>query len=357
MFSIDNYLKEHRIALGEKIKNRRKIYLDIKYWGDLCDVSLGKNSDTTLNEIYNILIKLVQEKKIICPLSYRIYSELGKQKDINRLHETARIMEFLSENVIIISETERIDYELSYFLYAQNIDKNSLYEPNVFVWSKASFVMGLVTPEYLPFFSNQENEWLQKEFFKTIWEYSFSELINIMGVETNSELQNMPKNTVNAINKDKVNFEHELINPQNVYMIEMAGQLDFYREIIKNIFNKFATEETQSSHELGNNLEDNIQAIINMIYHVFAHDKMGTYLPTFDIGAKIHSTIRWNKTQKFKANDLDDIGHISTALPYYDYFFTEKSFGTLIKNIEYDKKYLCDVAWKPEEILSMLKQL
>jgi hypothetical protein len=304
----------------------------------------------------SILIKLVQEKKIICPLSYRIYSELGKQKDINRLHETARIMEFLSENVIIIFETERIDFELRSF-FTNIISKNPDYEPNVYVWSKASFVMGRVIPEDLPSFSNQENEWIQKEFFRAMWEYPFSELIKKMGAETNLELQSIPKNTVNTINKDKVYFEHELKNPHNVYMSEIAGQLDVYRDRIKNNFNKFATKMTKSSHELSNNPEDDIQPIINMIYHVFDYKKMGTYLPTFDIGAKIHSTIRWNKTQKFKANDLDDIGHISTALPYYDYFFTEKSFGTLIKNIEYDKKYSCDVAWKPEEILSMLKQL
>lgn len=356
MFSIDEYMIEHRLSLGKSIQNRKKIYLDTKYWGYLCDVSLGKNTDATLREIHNTLIKLFQEKKIICPLSYRIYSELRKQKDISRLHETAKIMELLSENVMIIYETERIDFELRSFL-ANIIKKNSEREADIYVWSKASFLMGHVIPEDLPFLSNQENEWIQKEFFKNMWEYSFSELINIMGVETNLELQNMPNNTANTINKDKVNFEHELINPQNVYMSEMAGQLDIYRESIKNTFNKFATEETKSSHELGNNPEDDIQPIINMIYQVFAHEKMGKYLPTFDIGAKIHSTIRWNKTQKYKANDFDDIGHIRTALPYYDYFFTEKSFCTLVKNIKYDEKYLCTVAWEPEEILSMLNQL
>lgn len=356
MFSIDNYMKEHRITLGESIKNRRKVYLDIKYWGDLCDVSLGKNIDTSLIEIYNILIRLVQEKKIICPLSYRIYSELRKQKDINRFRETSKMMELLSENVMILFETERIDYELLYFFYAQNMDQDLLYEPDIFVWSKASFVMGQVIPEN-PFLSNQENEWIQKEFFKAMWEYPFSELVNKVGVETNLELQNMSNNTVDTINKDKVHFEHELKNPHNAYMSEIAGQLDFYRERIKNNFSNVATKMTKSSHELGNNPEDDIQPIINMIYDMFDYQKMGIYLPTFDIGAKIYSTIRWNKTQKFKVNDLDDIGHVSTALPYYDYFFTEKSFCTLIKNIEYDKKYSCTVAWKPEEIFNMLNQL
>jgi hypothetical protein len=54
MFSIDEFMIEHCLSLGKSIQNRKKIYLDTKYWGDLCDVSMGKNTDTTLNEIYNI---------------------------------------------------------------------------------------------------------------------------------------------------------------------------------------------------------------------------------------------------------------------------------------------------------------
>ena len=63
------------------------------------------------------------------------------------------------------------------------------------------------------------------------------------------------------------------------------------------------------------------------------------------------------KNQNFKVNDLDDIGHVTTALPYYDYFFTEKSFSTLIKNVEYDKKYSCCVEWEPKVILNILKSI
>lgn len=136
MFSIDEYMKEHRLKLGKSIKNRFKIYLDTKYWGYLCDVSLGKNTDENLIEIYNLLIKLSKEKKIICPLSYRLYSELFKQKDINRFNETTKIMELFSENIIIMFETERINYELLNFLNKHIKGKDSVYESDIFVWRK-----------------------------------------------------------------------------------------------------------------------------------------------------------------------------------------------------------------------------
>lgn len=357
MFSIDEYMKEHRLKLGKSIKNRFKIYLDTKYWGYLCDVALGKNTDENLIEIYNLLIKLSKEKKIICPLSYRLYSELFKQKDINRFNETTRIMELLSENIIIMFETERINYELLNFLNKHIKGKDSVYESDIFVWSKVCYILGTSFPKSLPFLSDEKNEYIQKNFFEYIWEYPFSQMIKKISAEKKSNIIDSKKTTINNINKDKVKFEHELKNPHYVYMSELAGILTEYKEQIKNTFSNFATIETNSKKQMGNNHEDNIQPIINMIYNLFDNKKMNTYFPTFDIQAKMFSTIRWNKNQNFKVNDLDDIGHITTALPYYDYFFTEKSFSTLIKNVEYDKKYSCCVEWKTENILNILKQL
>lgn len=358
MFSIDEYMKEHRLKLGKSIKNRFKIYLDTKYWGYLCDVALGKNTDENLIEIYNLLIKLSKEKKIICPLSYRLYSELFKQKDINRFNETTKIMELLSENIIIMFEMELIEYELLYFLYENLKGKNLIYESDIFVWTKVCDILGAINFEPLPFLSNENNEFIQKKYFEDIWKYSFSQLVsNKLDEEKELILINSTKNMVNIINKEKVEFEHELKTQHKVYMSEIAGLLTANKDRIKFTFSYFATNETNSKEQIGNEPEDDIQPIINMIYNLFDNKKMDTYFPTFDIRAKMFSTIRWNKKQNFKVNDFDDIGHITTALPYYDYFFTEKSFSTLIKNVKYDKKYSCCVEWKTENILNILKQL
>jgi hypothetical protein len=353
LFSIETHRKEHRLKLGESIKDRFKIYLDTKYWGYLCDVSLGKNTDKNLIEIYNTLIKLSKEKKIICPLSYRLYSELFKQKDINRFNETTKIMELLSENIIIMFEMELIEYELLYFLYENLKGKNLIYESDIIVWTKVCDILGAIDFELLPFLSNENNEFIQKKYFKNSWGYTFSELVrNKLDEKKESILVNSRKDMVNTINKEKVEFEHELKTQHKVYMSEIAGLLTANKDRIKFTFSYFATKE-----QIGNEPEDDIQPIINMIYNLFDNKKIDTYFPTFDIRAKMFSTIRWNKNQNFKVNDLDDIGHITTALPYYDYFFTEKSFSRLIKNVEYDKKYSCCVEWKAENILNILKQL
>ena len=180
------------------------------------------------------------------------------------------------------------------------------------------------------------------------------EMIQKLGTETNLQLAEAPQNTVNIINIYKVKCEDQLKSSKDVYMDEIAGCLDVYRNRIKKNFNKFATDVTNSTKELGTNSEDDIQPIINMIYNLFKYEKMDIYLPSFDIAAKAHAAIRWNKTRKYRANDLDDIGHMYSALPYCDYFLTEKSFYTLITQEEYDKKYSCVVAHDKEEVLTII---
>lgn len=357
MFSIDEYMIEHRLSLGKSIQNRKKIYLDTKYWGYLCDVFLGINIDKVFIEIYKVLIQLLNEKKIICPLSYRIYSELHNQKDPKRFTATVKLMETLSENVTIVNENECIDYELLYFLCDTTGNSSLIFTSDIFIWTKIFLLVGHDTPKLSPEISAQDKEYLLKEFFNEIWNYSLQNLIDCEKTNVNSEIRTMQESTVKTINKDKRDYEHELKSSKYVYMSEIAGVLDSYRDRIQNNFNEFIMAIDNSIEIESNNSLNDIQPMIKIIYNVFDNEKMGTYLPKFDIGAKVHSTIRWNKTQNFKTNDIDDIGHISTALPYYDYFFTENSFCTLIKSIKYDKKYSCNVASQPEEILSMLNHL
>ena len=84
---------------------------------------------------------------------------------------------------------------------------------------------------------------------------------------------------------------------------------------------------------------------------------MDTYLPSLDIGAMLHAKIRWNKTQKYKQGDMDDIRHAITALPYYEYFFTERSLHNMIKECKYDEKYSCKVISQNTEILNLLESI
>ena len=68
-------------------------------------------------------------------------------------------------------------------------------------------------------------------------------------------------------------------------------------------------------------------------------------LPSFEIRAGVHAAIRSDYNRKYKKGDVDDVNHATVALPYFDYFLTEKSLAHLIttKPLRYDQLFGCTV--------------
>lgn len=347
--NFEEYAKKCRINLGKSLKERKKIYLDTKYWIELCDASLYKTDKPLINNIFSRCKDLVEKKIVIFPISYRIFIEVIKQTDEKTLMETIKIIDLLSEGVTILAEDERINYEILNFLYS-NHSNQFVYELDIFVWSKMSYVMGMFKPQDIPLISKEENIMLQNHFFDYVWNISLSEMIKTM---TMKNVKKFPKaeDISTILTKGKQEAVNENSSLHAIYMSEIAGILDVYREKIsyamKYLYQKENTEKKEK-------LSSDIQPILNLFYGMFEQNKIGNLLPSWDIMAKLHASIRLDNNRKYRPHDLNDIGHICTALPYFDYLFTERSFGTLIQQIKYDSKYKCTVAWKPEDVLQCL---
>jgi hypothetical protein len=80
-------------------------------------------------------------------------------------------------------------------------------------------------------------------------------------------------------------------------------------------------------------------------------------IPSFYSYASIHSAIRLDKKRKYKTNDFMDFIHASTAIPYYNIFFTENSLKHLLttKPLKLDKEFNVVIYSDPKEANSFLK--
>ena len=97
----------------------------------------------------------------------------------------------------------------------------------------------------------------------------------------------------------------------------------------------------------------------NAICNFFRLKKVGNAMPTMQISAALYASVRWDKKQKFQNHDFYDFRHAAAALPYCDYFFTEKRLAHLVtqNQFSYDKKYKCQVQSKVNCAVSLLKGL
>ena len=132
---------------------------------------------------------------------------------------------------------------------------------------------------------------------------------------------------------------------QELYQLEVIGATDFYKNIIKEVY---LDVQTKSKTKI-----DLDKFFLDKLY-MGLDNKL---IPTIDIGAMLHSKIRWNETQKYKKGDIDDFRHAIAALPFYEYFFTERGLSNMIKEIKYDKKYNCTIANNNKDIITKLMMI
>lgn len=144
---INNLIRKSKIDLGNQLKNRIKIYLDLNYWINLGRCSDGSSKNSDYQELYELLVELTLKEIVICPISQRIFIELLKQGDYNSRIDTAKTMDKLSQGVALLSEPEREQAELFYYVRKKILGQSSIVPADEFIWLKVAYVLGVFIPE------------------------------------------------------------------------------------------------------------------------------------------------------------------------------------------------------------------
>ena len=353
MYDMNKYLKKEKTKVSQEVNKKIKIYLDTKYWVDICDVTRGVKKNDDINKIYTFLKNKVKNNEVICPISEVLFKEVLRQSDKDSLTHTLKIIDELSQGIIICSEKERFSLELyNFFYHILEIETDEVLRENF--WCKGVInIYGLQIPD-IPNFTDEIKYTLQRNLYDEVQRYSFLDYFNKVGMDKLKVYRNS-KTDIDWFNENKQKYNIEKFKtPHQLHMFEIDSSIrGFYKDHIEKIFKEVLTKQIKYKEEESMKREFHLR----LIYTYFDKQWKGLYLPSLDIGAMLHSKIVWNKTQKFKPGDINDFGHATTALPYYDYFFTEKSLHNMIKECKYDEKYSCTVASKNNEILDILEKL
>jgi len=154
MNDINEYLKEEKSKISQEVNKKIKIYLDTKYWVDICDVTRGAKKNNDIQNIYTFLKSKVKNNAIICPISQIIFQEVLKQSDEDSLTHTLKIIDELSQGIIICSEEERFSLELFNFFYdILEIETDKILKENF--WCKGVInIFGIQIPD-IPNFTDE----------------------------------------------------------------------------------------------------------------------------------------------------------------------------------------------------------
>ena len=111
--------------------------------------------------------------RIFCPISESVFVELLRQQDLETRRSTARIIDELSLGVALAPETLRVGTELAHLFYSHG-NQDSVYPLRWLIWSKLSYVLGVVHPT-TTVFGPEQDLLIQKVFFDHMWDISLVE--------------------------------------------------------------------------------------------------------------------------------------------------------------------------------------
>ncbi len=347
MLKVDNHIKSHRLTISKLLEDKVIIYLDTKYWLILRDQN--NETDPKKRILLDKIFELSDSGKCIFPISEISFWEFLKQNDLETLKATTVLVDRLSKGISMINMDERRVLEFKNFFYC--LTGRETHNLNKLIWTKLPLLLGY------DFIARLETEDLQRSFYDFVTNASLYEVISTLYPDGKIEEPFSYKDDIDALNKGK--FEHldENTSFKQMFLSELSGYLELYQDIFRDeVYFVFCKENNKEP--IAKEKESIENSYMYLIYNGFKSERLTAELPVFRIIPELFASARWNKERKFSdGNDLMDFMHASFALPYCDYFFTEKELKTMIDQTKLDKLYGCVVESKPKLILERLKDL
>ena len=350
-------LIQHRRAkiaeMERALAGRKRIYLDTKYRVYLRDPDQSPDPEA-IRELKALLYAGVASGKIFCPLSFSTYDELMVIMPLERRLATARIMDDLSLGHSFCGPEDLYGLEITRFFIENSQTMRRFTYAVQPIWTRIGTLFGEGYPPRGIVPADYELA-LDKALLDRMW---------ILGIREMAE--KMPKHRVREHVADQINEERRRYpragrSFKQLYADELHGLLDFNKHIIDSSLRDVASlvldpkdvPESAFSAELPEHVP------VNLIRHAITMGKGQPGIPIQRTEAALYASLRLDAGRPFRPNDANDIRHTAAALAYCDLYLTERSFQemTTRKDIRSVAPVQCQVAWIPDEALSLLRAI
>ena len=134
------------------------------------------------------------------------------------------------------------------------------------------------------------------------------------------------------------------IDRSSSFFCRSCGALDLYRPYFDDVLAYLYEPDTGHPVNTAEKAKGEAgRQVAKTIYNGFKFNKLTSELPSLWLGAGFHASVRWDLKRKFKANDLPDFRNAVAAIPYCDFFLTERSLRHLVsdKNLRLETLFRC----------------
>ncbi len=340
--SIDQYVKAKALELAESIQGLEKIYLDKRFWVLLRDAHMGRSKIQAVDELLGKIRSAVRSGKVLCPISESVFLELLKQQDLTTRQATAELIDEFSHGITLVPYEQRVAQELVSVIAVPTPNGPQYHEPKDLVWSKLSYVLGVVHPSETAF-PPEEELVIQKSFFDHMWQIPLVKLLSYLedGADFPPEKFGETAGKLNELNRS---HQDEVKNFKQVYLDEIRGALSLFMHVPRmwseNEYERVSgVSAACSDHER----QEREQKWHTVFGNLVTKRPVALRLPSLHVSALCHAAVRWDKGRKLVANDFYDFHHAAAAIGYCRAFMTEKPLRSLLqqKHLQLANDYPC----------------
>jgi hypothetical protein len=179
--STTQYRWEVGCRLAKQMSKKTRILIDTCHWIKMRDSERAKAVPKEYCEILRNLRWLVASQRYICPITPALFLELQTQSDMTTRLHTARLMEELSDNVVLPELAEMEKLELRRRAFESAFGTGNL-NADWKVWTKAGFLLGELWPEPAAkdWLTPKQLWWVQKSYIDSIWNTPFTQIVSVL---------------------------------------------------------------------------------------------------------------------------------------------------------------------------------
>lgn len=318
----------------------------------------SSSNDGAYRDLLNALRRAVSEGWAFCPISDGCFLEIFKQSDVTTRRRTAELIDELSLGATLINFDQRIGTKIAHLLHS-GVTPERVLPLDVLVWTKLSNVLGYYTPP-MEMFAADTGRVVEKAFFDFMWDFPLVEIDEFIGAGMSSPGTDRHERLALDLTQGIQASAAGLKNYNQAYEHELVGVLDLFTGRAAQILIDMAPPSLGPRPQHGSaQFKDIERKCLSLLIGAMKSARGRATLRTLHIQVSLHAAVRWNKGQKFKANDFFDHQHAAAAVGYCDAFFTERSLASVLtkQSLALDKLYGCTIASTPEGALAHVMTL
>lgn len=355
--SLALHMSRRKRELAQFVLRTRRVYLDTRFWIHLRDTSLGRETSENSRRLLNLLRRGVREGIVLCPLGDAAYLELLNQGDRSTRMATVRMMDELSQGVVIQNTPDRVRTELFSFI-VEAVDQGALLDPpRERIWLKVGHVLGTGVPASEDW-TEEEQLAAQKTVADVMWSLTLEEMLTDTPLPR--DLRDENKEAAARISARSAEHQHEMGSFKQVYLSEIAGFWDAYEDCIRETLEEMFRRATGNQDPIPTDQVDaQVHRWKNALHNIVKFNKVETALPTAQVVSSLHAIVRWNKTRDFQGGDFADFHHAAAAIPYCDVFLTERFLAHILSvpPVSLTERFNTDVSADVDEALEVVADL